>query len=340
MTWWLPHKFDEKRGFLDQRMTIIKTIRQFFDVQDFYEAQTPVLQYTPVMDAHIHGFETLLWGHDLKPKATKYLHTSPEFDMKKLMVAGLENLYQICPVFRNGEGSSLHSPEFTMLEWYRVRADYNALMDDCVALLQAVLRAIDVQFFSHKDQTSDPFGSWERLTVNEAFQRYADIDLEALLDERDALYRAVQALGIRVAGDDEWEDLFFRVMADKIEPHLGMGTPCILYEYPASMASLSRRKPDDPLWAERFELYVCGVELANAFSELTDAAEQRARFQEEMDLKEKLYGYRYPIDDDFLKALEHGLPESAGIALGLDRLVMLACGVDDIQQVQWVVQDV
>lgn len=316
-------------------MTLIKAVRQFFDGQGFSEVQTPVLQFTPVMDAHIHGFQTELLDHDLKHKQTQYLQTSPEFDMKKLMVAGLDNLYQICPVFRNGEGGSLHSPEFTMLEWYRAGADYTALMDNCQDLLRSVAKALDVEVFRYKARQSRVFDKWNMVTVSEAFKEFSNINLDVFLDDRDGFYNAVKDQGIRVADDDCWDDLFFRVMGEKIEPHLGMGVPCILYDYPVCMASLSRRKSDDPRWAERFELYVCGVELANAFSELTDSDEQRKRFMAEMDLKEQLYGYRYPIDDDFLKALEHGLPESAGIALGIDRLVMLAMGADDIAQVLW-----
>ena len=333
--WWHPDNFEDQKPFLMARMALIKAVRGFFDDQKFWEVDTPILQVCPVMDTHIHGFKTSLRGVDLAHKADYYLHTSPEFAMKKLMVAGVRDLYQICHVFRNGENSPLHSAEFSMIEWYRADAGYEDIMDDCAALLRHVARALDIKIYTHKDKSCDPFAKWERLSVAAAFQQYADINLDDHLDNAQTFAAAIKEQGIRVADDDRWDDLFFRVMAEKIEPFLGMGVPTILYDYPASMASLSRRKPSDPRYAERFELYVCGIELANAFGELTDAAEQRARFEEEMALKQEIYGERYPIDEEFLAALEHGLPESGGIALGIDRLVMLATGARDINQTLW-----
>ncbi len=335
MSWWQPHVFKEKKGFLLKRADILKSVRQYFDRQGFLEVTTPVLQVCPVMDMHIHAFETVLKGHDLSPRKSLYLQTSPELDMKKLMVAGVERLYQICPVFRNGDESKLHSPEFTMIEWYRADSDYTAIMDDCEAFLRCVAQGLGIQSMSHCGKSCDPFGDWQRISVCEAFQVYADIDLIEVLDDVDKFKAVLQQKGIRVTEDDRWDDLFFAVMAEKIEPHLGQGVPTILYDYPVCLASLSRRKPGDQRFAERFELYVCGVELANAFSELTDAREQRKRFHHEMALKKQLYGEEYPVDEEFLKALEYGLPESAGIALGIDRLVMLMTGAEDIDQVLW-----
>ena len=337
-------------------MKLIKVIRRFFDEKDFWEVETPALQICPAMDAHLHGFKTTLLGVDLQRERDLYLHTSPELAMKKLLVAGLPRIYQIAHVFRNGEGSRLHSPEFTMLEWYRAQAGYRDIMDDCVDLLRYVAKALGIQTYAYGGKSCDPFGDWQRITVTGAFEKYAGIDLEKFLTlslnpsplrEREserreqgegvikAFAKEITSKGIRVAEGDCWDDLFFRVMAEKVEPHLGMDAPCILYDYPVSMASLSRQKPEDPRFAERFEVYVCGVELANAFGELTDAAEQRRRFQAEMDVKEQLYGTRYPVDEDFMAALEHGLPDSGGIALGIDRLVMLATGAEDIEQVLW-----
>ena len=336
---WLPHKFEDKKPYLLGRMQVIKTIRQHFDAQDFWEVETPILQTSPVMDTHIHAFDTALKNIDLTHKDTLYLHTSPEFAMKKLMTAGLEKQYQIAHVFRNGEGSPLHSAEFTLLEWYRTHTDYTAMMEDCEALLRAVAIALNTTHYRHKDHACDPFAGWQRLSVREAFLHYADIEIDDCLEDVAEFAKRITEQGIRVAEDDRWDDLFFRVMAEKIEPFLGMDVPCILYDYPASMASLSRRKPADTRYAERFELYVCGIELANAFSELTDPTEQRTRFEEEMDLKDKLYGERYPIDEDFMDALDHGLPESSGIALGVDRLAMLANGAEDISQVLWMPND-
>lgn len=336
MDWWHPQKFAEKRPFLEKRARIVRAIRDYFDSDGFIEVQTPVLQVCPVMDTHIHAFETVLKGPDLQPAARLYLQTSPEFDMKKLMTAGVEKLYQMCPVFRNGEGSRLHSPEFTMLEWYRAGgADYRALMTDCEGLLRRVAEVLDVQAFSHREVECNPFEDWRRISVCEAFSEYAGIDLAAHLEDTEGFAHAVRSIGVRVAEGDRWDDLFFAAMAEKIEPFLGRDVPAILYDYPASLASLSRRKPEDPRFAERFELYVCGVELANAFSELTDAQEQRERFAAEMALKNKLYNETYPADESFLRALDYGLPESAGIALGVDRLVMLATGAEHISQVLW-----
>ena len=336
MSWWLPHNFEKRRGFLQERAKIIKTIRSFFDMRGFMEVETPILQVCPVMDAHIHAFSTDLKNVDLSLRKKMYLQTSPEFDMKKLMVAGIEKPYQICHVFRNGEASSLHSPEFTILEWYRVNADYRKIMEDCVDILRFVSeQATGRNIYQYNGRECDVSGQWEIISVCDAFKRYADIELAKYLSDKDGFARAIRQIGVRVSESDMWDDLFFAVMAEKIEPNLGIGVPAIIYDYPLCMASLSRAKSDDPEFAERFELYICGVELANAFSELTDAREQRQRFDDEMNRKQKIYGESYPADDEFFKALEYGLPESAGIALGIDRLIMLATGARDIHQVIW-----
>lgn len=335
MSWWLPHNFESKYENLQKRAAMIRAVRSFFDAQGFDEVETPILQICPTVDTHIHGFKTMLKGVDLQDKRDFYLQTSPEFAMKKLLVAGVPKMYQICHVFRNGEGSKLHSPEFTMIEWYRAQADYRDIMDDCVDLLRHVASALNIEMFKHGKLSANPFLTWEFISVSEAFEQFAQINLAEYLDDTQGFARVIEAQGIRVAEDDRWDDLFFRVMAEKIEPYLGMDVPSILYDYPVCMASLSRRKPEDPRFAERFELYVCSIELANAFSELTDAAEQRARFKEELTAKKVIYGEEYPVDEDFLKALEHGMPESGGIALGLDRLAMLCSGAETIDQVLW-----
>ncbi len=305
-------------------------IRNFFDAQDFLEVETPALQICPVMDAHIHAFKTDLLGVDRSVEQTMYLHTSPEFDMKKLLSAGMERIYQICHVYRNAEGSALHSPEFTLLEWYRTGADYHDLMDDCIELC----RSLGVETFKYKNHECDPFKEWERVSVCEAFEKYTEIELQNYLGDKDLFALAANNIGIRTVEEDAWDDIFHAIMAEKIEPNLGQGVPTILYDYPISMAALSRKKEKDPRFAERFELYICGVEIANAFSELMDAKEQRARYEDEMALKKKLYGETYPPDEEFFKALEH-MPESAGIALGVDRLIMLATDADDISDVLW-----
>lgn len=333
--WWKPSHFSKKRDNLLLRAGIIRAIRQFFDDEGFLPVETPILQKCPVIDTHIRAFSTDLRGIDGSIAKTIYLHTSPEFAMKKLMVAGLDKIYQICPVFRNAEGSKRHKCEFTMIEWYRSEADYQDIMADCIDMIRFCAKAIDIKHLHYKEGKCDPFAPWERLTVVEAFKQHADINLESVLEDKEAFRQAVSALGIHTSQEDGWDDLFFRVMAEKIEPYLGMNTPTFLCDYPISMASLSKPKDEDPRFAERFELYVCGVELANAFSELTDAKEQVRRYHIEMDEKERLYGERYPLDDDFIAALEHGMPKSGGIALGIDRLIMLFCGAEDIQEVSW-----
>ncbi|MEI7611226.1 MAG: amino acid--tRNA ligase-related protein, partial [Rhodospirillaceae bacterium] len=243
-------------------------------------------------------------------------------------------------VFRNGERSATHHPEFSMVEWYRAGARLDDLMSDCVALVRAAAGAAGRRRFSFRGVDCDPYDNWQTLTVAEAFRTYAGIELLAtapdpLEPDRSLLARAATDAGIRVAADDRWEDIVFRVMFERIEPMLGAGVPTFLTEYPLSMAALSRPKPSDPRVAERFELYVCGLELANAFGELTDPAIQRARFEADMELQQRLYGRRTPIDEEFLAALTYGLPESAGIALGFDRLVMLCAGVETIEEVLW-----
>lgn len=333
--WWHPDNFAQQRPYLETRQKLIKAIRRHFDDTGFYEVETPILQVCPVMDTHIHAFSSDILGLDLQKERTLYLHTSPEFAMKKLMVAGIHNLYQICHVFRNGEGSRLHSAEFTMIEWYRAPGGYHEIMTDCEELLRGCAKHLGITHYRHRGKACDPFAPWQKISVAEAFDHYAGIDLAAFLEDWDGFSAAIAGAGIRVAEDDRWDDLFFRVMAEKIEPFLGMDVPTIIYDYPVCLASLSRRKPEDPRFAERFELYVCGIELANAFGELTDAAEQEKRFHEEMALKNRLYGEQYPVDEDFIEALKFGLPESGGIALGLDRFAMLASNADTIEQVLW-----
>jgi lysyl-tRNA synthetase class 2 len=271
--------------------------------------------------------------------APLYLHTSPEFACKKLLAAGEQRIACFARVYRNRERGPLHHPEFTMLEWYRAGESYEALMTDCAALLALAAETAGTRELSHRGRTADPFREPERITVPEAFERFAGIDLLASVSrsnetDREGLAAQVKAAGIRVAADDTWSDLFSRVIVEKVEPHLGIGRPTILDRYPTAEAALARPTAEDPRLAERFELYACGVELANAFGELTDPAEQRRRFAAEMAEKRRVYGESYPIDEDFLAALAL-MPEASGIALGLDRLVMLATGAQRIEQVLW-----
>lgn len=303
------------------------------------EAETPALQISPGLEPHLQAFETRLTTPDGR-QAQLYLHTSPEFACKKLLVAGEKRLFTLARVFRNAEVSSHHHPEFTLLEWYRAQEGYEVLMQDCQDMLRAIARRLQQTSIIWKGQQVDLFQPWEHLSVTEAFQHYANIDLLATTEDPwkpDAglLAEAARQQGIRTAEDDDWQAVFTRILLEKIEPHLGYSTPTILYDYPVSQAALSRPKPSDPRLAERFELYIAGVELANAFGELTDASEQRRRFEADCTEKQRIYGQRYPIDEDFLAALDQGMPEAAGIALGVDRLVMLFTGAEDIEEVLW-----
>ncbi|WP_457586814.1 EF-P lysine aminoacylase EpmA [Ensifer canadensis] len=336
--WWTPDVHADRRPFLLGRNRIQSALRRFFDERDFIEVDTATLQISPGNEAHLHAFATQALNHDgsIHPL---YLHTSPEFACKKLLAAGEKRIACFAHVYRNRERGPLHHPEFTMLEWYRAGETYETLMRDCAEILALAARTTDVRQFTFQGRTCDPFAEPERLAVAEAFERFASIDLLASIasdgeTDRDTLASAMAAVGLRVAADDTWADLFSRVLVEKIEPHLGFGRATILDEYPVAEAALARPTACDGRVAERFELYACGVELANAFGELTDAAEQRRRFEMEMAEKARVYGETYPLDEDFLAALTI-MPEASGIALGFDRLVMLATGATRIDQVLW-----
>jgi len=331
--WWAPHVYADRRPFLVARNRISAAFRAWFAAREFAEAETAILQISPGNEAHLHAFATELIAPD-GSRTPLYLHTSPEFAAKKLLTAGEPRLFTFARVFRNRERTALHHPEFTMLEWYRANEPYGTLIKDSADLLRAAAEAAGTRRFAFRGREADPFSAPERLTVAEAFRRHAKIDLLATLDDRDALAAAATGQGMRVAADDTWADVFSRIIVEKIEPNLGIGRATILDEYPVSEAALARPTAHDPRVAERFELYVCGVEIANAFGELTDAAEQRRRFAAEMTEKERVHGERYPLDEDFLMALAQ-MPPASGIALGFDRLVMLATGAQRIEQVLW-----
>ncbi|MCC7346974.1 MAG: EF-P lysine aminoacylase GenX [Variibacter sp.] len=335
--WWEAGKYADRRGFLRARSRILRSLRGYFDERDFQEVETAILQTSPGNEAHLHAFATALRSPDGSPHPL-FLHTSPEFACKKLLAAGERRIFDFAHVFRNRERGALHHPEFTLLEWYRAEEPYERLMEDCLALLRRAADAAGRPRWAWRGREADPCAAAERLTVAEAFARHAGIDLLATVasgdTDREALAAAARAAGIRLAPDDTWSDVFSRVLVERIEPQLGIGRPTILYEYPVAEAALARPSPRDARVAERFEIYVCGVELANAFGELTDAAEQRRRFEAEMAEKQRVYGERYPIDEDFLAALG-AMPPACGCALGFDRLVMLAAGATSIEQVIW-----
>jgi len=335
MAWWQPQTFQKRLPLLRVRQQVIRAVRAYFDGQGFHEVETPALQISPGLEPHIMAFSTTLENHDGTPRQHMYLHTSPEFAMKKLLAAGAGDIYQICHTYRNREQSAAHSPEFAMIEWYRTGANYWHIMDDCVQMLRAAAQAAGVAEYRHKGRASNPFSVWQVISVAEAFWQYCKIPLLEIVGDKAAMHEHSARLGVRTDAGDGWDDLFFRIMGERIEPLLGTPAPTLLYDYPAHMAALSRVKASDPRVAERVELYVAGLELANGFSELTDAKQQLLRFEADMDFKEQTYGLRYPIDMDFIAALEHGLPECSGIALGIDRLVMLTAGADDIADILW-----
>ncbi len=333
---WDPRVHADRRPALLARSRIVAALRAWFAGADFVEVETGALQVSPGNETHLHAFATKLAAPD-GALSQLYLRTSPEFACKKLLAAGERRIVEFARVFRNRERGALHHPEFTLIEWYRAGEPYEALMADCTAILARAAEAAGTKELIFRGRSADPFAAPPRLTVAEAFSRFAGIDLLATLSQgepdREALAQAALAAGIRVGEDDRWADIFSRVLVERVEGNLGIGRATILDQYPATLAALARPAPDRRV-AERFELYACGVELANGFGELTDAAEQRRRLEREMAEKERLYGERYPIDEDFLAALA-AMPQACGIALGLDRLVMLATGAARIDQVLW-----
>lgn len=332
--WWHPSRHADRRPALLARNRLQAGIRGWFAEREFLEVDPSALQVSPGNETHLHAFTCTAIGNDGQGQP-RYLHTSPEFAMKKLLAAGERRIFSFAHVWRNRERGARHSPEFTMLEWYRVGEPYEVLMDDTMAFLRLAAGGGTLR---HRDMVCDPAQEPQRLSVAEAFRLYAGIDLLSTLDGaatvRDALAAQAVAAGLRVAGDDVWSDIFSRVLSERVEPHLGQGRVTILDRYPAAEAALARVCADDAREAERFEVYACGVELANGFGELTNPAEQRRRFEAEMDEKERVYGERYPLDEDFLAALAL-MPEASGIALGFDRLVMLATGAPNIDDVIW-----
>jgi elongation factor P--(R)-beta-lysine ligase len=335
--WWHRDRHADRRPFLAARGRIVKALRAWFEAQGFVEVETAVLQVSPGNETHLHAFATELIGSD-GSRRPMYLATSPEFAAKKLLAAGEERIFTFARAFRNREQGALHHPAFTMLEWYRAREPYERLMEDCGQILRIAAEAAGSERLIFRDRSADPRVAPERITVAEAFERWAGIDLLATVEADAGNGAALAAVanrpGIRTEPDDTWGDVFSRVLVARIEPALAERGVTILTEYPACSAALARRKPSDPRVAERFELYACGVELANAFGEQTDPAEQRRRLEEEMAEKERRYGERYPIDEDFIAALAH-MPPASGAALGFDRLVMLATGASRIEQVLW-----
>lgn len=323
---WHPESLAGRMPFLRRRGELTRATRAFLEARGYLEVETPYAVPVPGEEVHLRPFATSRTHPDGTAEPL-WLHTSPEFAMKKLLVGGAGPIFQFARVWRNEEGSALHAPEFTMLEWYRPHADMDALIAETTDLMRAVLPPV----VTCRGITTD-LSQIERLTVAEAFTRHAGADVLGTAGDAGAL---AASAGIALRDNETWEDLFFRLLLDRVEPQLGRTHPTFLTHWPAEQAALARRDPEDPRVALRFELFVCGIELANAFVELTDAAEQRARFVADRARRHVLYGPDWPMDEAFLEALGHGMPPAAGIALGFDRLAMLATGADRIGQVLW-----
>ena len=336
--WWMPAIHQDRRPLLLARNRIQAALRGYLATEDFIEVDPAALQVSPGNEAHLHGFATQAIGNDGVARPM-YLHTSPEFAMKKLLAAGEARIASFAHVWRNRERGPLHSPEFTMLEWYRVGESYEVLMQDCAAMLRFAAEGAGAKLLRYRDRVCDPFADFERISVADAFQRFAGIDLLASIaadgtTDAGVLGLAMDRAGIKRAPDDTWSDMLSRALVERVEPNLGLGRITVLDRYPAAEAALARPVAGDARVAERFEVYACGVELANGFGELTNPVEQRRRFGLEMDEKARVYGERYPLDEDFLTALAL-MPPASGIALGFDRLVMLATGAPRIDAVIW-----
>jgi lysyl-tRNA synthetase class 2 len=334
--WWSAARHADIRPFLTARSAVTRAIRAWFEEQGFAEVETAILQVSPGNETHLHAPRTELTRSDGE-RVTRYLRTSPEFACKKLLAAGEGRIFELARVFRDRERGDLHLPEFTMLEWYRADAAYDAVIADAIVVIAHAAQATGIGRFSFRGRSADPFAEPELLTVATAFERFAGIDLLATISDGEgarAALAAAAASRVKISEDDTWSDIFSKVLVEHIEPNLGQGRLTILFEYPAPEAALARTKPSDPRVAERFEVYACGVELANGFGELTDTNEQRRRFGLAMDEKERRYGERYPLDEDFLAAVGE-MPQASGVALGFDRLVMLASGALRVDQVVW-----
>ncbi|PKP82017.1 MAG: EF-P lysine aminoacylase GenX [Alphaproteobacteria bacterium HGW-Alphaproteobacteria-18] len=331
--WWSPEVHARRRRHLLARGRVKTALRRWFEAEAFIETECGALVISPGNEAHLHAFQTQFVAENGQTR-TFYLHTSPEFAMKKLLAAGEPRIFDFARAYRNRETGGRHAPEFTMLEWYRAGAEMADVMNDCAAIARIAAEAAGTGQLFWKGRTCDPGLEPETLTLAEAFDRYAGIDLVAHLDDPAAFRSAALAAGVGISEGASWTDIFSAILVTKIEPHLGMERLTFLSRYPISEAALSRPAPDDPRFAERFELYACGVELANGYRELTDAALLEARQRFEMDIKEQIYGERYPLDREFIDAVA-AMSEASGVALGFDRLVMLASGAASIADVVW-----
>lgn len=331
--WWTPEAHARRRGHLIARGRIKSALRAWFEREGFTETEVGALVVSPGNEAHLHAFETAFIAEN-GSLTRLFLHTSPEFAMKKLLAAGEMRIFDFARAYRNREAGRRHAPEFTMLEWYRSGEGIEAVMEDCAAIARIAAEAAGTGSLVWQERRCDPFAEPEQITVAEAFGRFAGIDLAAQLEDAEGFRAAALGAGVGIADGASWTDIFSAVLVTRIEPQLGNGRLTFLHAYPMSEAALARPAPDDPRFAERFELYACGVELANGYRELTDAVQLEARQRAEMDLKQAVYGERYPLDTDFIQAVS-AMPEASGVALGFDRLAMMASGARNIREILW-----
>lgn len=323
---------NELPSMLTKRAAVTKAIRDFFWQQGFLEVETPQLVKLPSMEPYLEVFETELLDVNRKPHRA-FLTSSPEFSMKKLLSQGVGKMFQICKSYRNAEGlSSRHNPEFTILEWYRPNEEYTQIMQDCEDMYRFVGEQLGMKTLEFRGKSFDLSIPWKRISVQQAFEQYAQVDEETLLDEKKLLAKLGEK-GYQVDGDTTWEQAFNQIFLNEIEPFLGVEVPTILYEYPVEQAALSRRCDHDPRYAERFEFYIAGLEMGNAFGELTDWEEQLRRLQADRKEKERIGRTLYDIDMEFIEALKQGMPPTSGIAVGLDRVVMTFLNAEKIQDV-------
>lgn len=312
------------------REKLIKSVRSFFEEKQFHEVETPLLVGSLPAESHLEVFQTSLLDRNRNAQ-NAYLLTSPEVPLKKLLVAGIGNCYSLTHSFRNMETqSNLHNPEFTMLEWYHVGVHYETVMEDCEQLVKHIAQDIKGSLqFDYQGETIDLSQQWEHLSISEAFRRYAQVDFNAFFTFEEAK-RIATSKGYFVEGETTWEQLYNQIFLNEIEPHLGKTRPTILYEFPSSMAALAKHKEEDPRYALRFEWYINGLELGDCYEELTNAEEQKKRFDEEIEYIRKKGNTLYSYDNDFIDALLEGMPETSGIAVGLDRLIMLFANTTSI----------
>ena len=310
-------------------------VRAHLSARGFDEVETPCLVPAPGMEPHIQAFEAPFVPEAGGAPRPLWLHSSPEYAMKRLLADGFGRIFQLARVFRNGEVSDTHNPEFTMLELYRAGTDHTGVMEDLEEAVEAGARALHPSGGTRRawrGREVDWAAPFDRVRVADAFAR-AGVDLEACGEDAGRLRAAARARGIDAGPDGEgFDDAFFRIFLQAVEPGLGLSRPVYLTDWPASMAALARIRRDDPRWAERFELYAAGLELANGFSELTDATEQRRRLEEERALRLRLGRPAYPLDERFLEAVGR-MPDAGGVALGVDRLLMLLTGAPRIRDV-------